>query len=122
MSRIIYNEDFISITWEIKEFKTIDLEDIESDNESSSEIDLLQEKQKQLHLIFTIQVNWKLKTFEWFFTLKYIKEIEEYSLQDWWEWYAILNLFTALGYKIWDYELWQPWSWIINQWTYKLLE
>lgn len=127
MSIIIYSEDFISISWEINEYKTEDLVE-EVDNTSfPTKIDETKTIQKQLHLIFTIQVNWKLKNFEWFFILEQFtwwensNKSSELSLKDWWEWYTILNLFTALGYKIWDYELWQPWSWIINQWINKLI-
>lgn len=126
MSKIIYNEDFISITWEIKEYKTKDLSSNVIQNTIPTELDEDLDTQKQLHLIFTIQVNWKLKTFEWFFVLdqKLFTEnpdkITYPTLKDWWEWYAILNLLTSLWYKIWDYEIWHPWCWIITQWIKKL--
>ena len=126
MSKVIYNEDFISITWEIKKYETQGLSSDIIEDAIPTEIDENFKTQKQLHLIFTIQVNWKLKTFEWFFVLEqhnYSEDSNKSSnptLKDWGEWYAILNLISSLWYKIWDYEIWSTWSWIINQWIDKL--
>jgi len=119
MSTVIYSEDFISITWEIKEYKTENIIDEDVDNlnwKFAVEVEEEQEYQEQLHLIFTIQVNGKLKNFEWSFTL------EKDSLKDWGEWYAVLNLLTSLGYKIGDYEQGKLWWHIIQNWIDRLYE
>jgi hypothetical protein len=109
MSTIVHRWDNIQVTWDIKL------------NFSMSKIDsetAIESKYKQLKLIFTLYVNWKLKDYEWFFSLE---ESESWlTLKDWGEWYAILNLFTALWYKIWTYDLWMPWSNIILRWIDQL--
>jgi hypothetical protein len=126
MSKVIYNEDFISITWEIKEYETSGLSTDVIRNTIPVEINENLEIQKQLHLIFTIQVNWKLKVFEWFFVLEEVDYIENSNksnnptLKDWGEWYAIINLLASLWYKIWDYELWKWWGNIILEWIDEL--
>lgn len=117
MSQIIYSEYFISINWEIKEYDTSSLIKAEP-SDVSSDIEIWEDIAKQLHLIFTIQVNWKLKTFEWYFTL--VKCSTWITLEQWGEWYAIINLLTSLWYKIWDYEIWKPWANIILNWIDKL--
>ena len=109
MSTIVYTEDFISIVWEIKEISTNSLIKV---SENDFWTDLEEDISRQLHLIFTIQVNWKLKHFQWHFVLE--KYNSWLGLKDWGEWYAIIGLISSLGYKIWEYEEWKAWANIIH--------
>lgn len=101
MSQTLHTSDYMSIFWEIK------------DGESP-----------RLNLHFSIQVNWKLKTFTHFIELVEDKEASpSYSLKDYRVWYAICETLWELWYPIWSYDWDNPMGMnFISDWIEKCEE
>lgn len=67
-----------------------------------------------IRLLFTIQVNWKLKTFTSDFEV-IDWEHGFYELKNWREWFILFTAFREMGYIIWPediHELWGMNTWI----------
>ena len=82
MSQTLHTSDYMSIIWEITD----------SDN-------------PRLNLHFSVQVNWKLKTFTHFLQLTKVENsIKSYELKDYRVWYAIVETLWELWYPIGAYD------------------
>lgn len=77
-----------------------------------------------ISLIFTVYVNWKMKSFQESFAFEKW-EIHDYQLKDFWSWYMLHKTLWNLWYKIkeeWRDEDEPVYSWnIILKWIYKLV-
>jgi len=74
-----------------------------------------------IFLVFTIHINWKLKTFSHYIELDKQEFWEELWLKNYEGWYILYNTLSALGYPISDFDWWLWWN-IINEWINKCIE
>ncbi len=73
------------------------------DYPSSSLTETIDDKKKRLFLNFIFQVNGKMVQFQHSFDIEFIKykdsENGEWGFIDWSAWYAVFELFQAMGYS-----------------------
>lgn len=86
MSQTLHKSDYMSVFWEITNWES-----------------------PRLNLHFSVQVNWKLKTFTHF--LELVKDetlpnqtYQSFSLKDYRVWYAIVETLWELWYPIGEYD------------------
>lgn len=100
----LYTTDYMSVIWEYQVDKWVT---------NPSE----EHKEERIKLIFTIQINGKIKSFEHYFLL------ERYTptLKEWNTWYVLSKTLEELWYKIWEEgDLWT--TSVMNIWIPQLVD
>lgn len=109
----LFEADYISVIWE-KIQKTYVTADKESKEPKNIEITW-----DYIRLLFTIQVNWKLKTFTSDFEV-IDWEHGLYELKNWREWFILFTAFREMGYIIWPEDIHELWG--MNTWIQTVFE
>lgn len=105
----LLNTDNMSVVWEYQKKQTVNW---------NQEATWLTE---YIYLVFSIHINWKLKTFSHYIELERQKFWEWLWLKNYEGWYILYNTLTELWYIISDFDWWLWWN-VINQWIDKCIE
>ena len=115
MSMKIYESDYMSVVWEIWKYSTPTERELREENASTDYI----------LLYFSVQVNWKLKTFPLKFDLsdnknEIVKDDCLFKLKNYTDWYNVYETLKWMWYDFWD-NINSSWSGnIINKWIITL--